>query len=48
MIVPIRTCLCFSSTLRRPQFAISASNVMRAKHRGVSIRGANLAKIRGK
>jgi hypothetical protein len=48
MIVPIRTCLCYSSTLRRPRFANSASNVMRPTHRGVSIRGANLAKIRGK
>jgi hypothetical protein len=48
MIVPIRTRLCYSSTLRRAQFAISESNVMRPMHRGVSIRGANLAKIRGK
>jgi hypothetical protein len=48
MIVPIRTRQSYSSTLQRPRFANSASNVTRAAHRGASIRGANIAKIRGK
>lgn len=48
MIVPIRTWQYYSSTLPRPQFAISESNVMRPTHRGVSIHDTKLAKIRGK
>jgi hypothetical protein len=37
MIVPIRTCRCYSSGRRRSRFAASPSNAMRPKHRGISI-----------